>query len=124
METTLSLPLDLTTPPADLHLSGREFFHSLVTEYPLPFHVGRGFRATMRNLPRFASVFPLMTRGPWDMNQWVDEGDALEIGYRAEEWMVDFYLGFFEALADYFGECIFILSQALRNQIKLRVVFA
>ena len=124
METNLILPDEMPHPPEELHRSGREFFHSLVTEFPLPFHVGRGFRATLRNLPRFATAFPRMPRGPWNMNQWIDEGDILEIGYRAEEWMVDFYLGFFEALADYFGECIFILSQTLRHQVKLRVVFA
>lgn len=108
-----------------LRNEGREAFVGLTQKFPLPFHRRTGSLNTLRSLPRMLGLLPKANHAPWQIDEVVEKGNnTLELGYKADASLVEYYLGFLEAMVDYFGECAFILAQTLGKEVRIRMVFA
>lgn len=108
---------------SELKLQGKAQFESMLREYPLPFSRSRGVRYILRTLPGVAR-FLKKPQGPWAVSDLYENGNTLELGYVADESAVEYYLGFLEALLEYFNEAAFILVQAMSREIRFKVTFA
>jgi hypothetical protein len=103
-------------------LEGKAEFASLIREYPLPLSQSRGVRSILRMLPNIAR-FLKKHQGPCAIFDVVEHGNTVELGYLADGNAVEYYLGFLEALLEYFGERAFILVQAMSKEIRFKLTF-
>ncbi len=92
---------------------------------PAPFRPGLGTRRFLLSLRDWRPYFPDTESKlrPWLPDSVVDEKDSVVLTYRTEPDNVDFYLGFLEALVEFYGERTFISVQTMRNEISFRCVF-
>jgi hypothetical protein len=116
------LPVMGISPQAS-RTDGRMSFLQLVQQFPHPFPLQLGCRGLVRSMSGLKSFFPESDLKPWQPASVMEEEDVLWVSYVAEDRLVDFYLGFFEALTEFYHERVFISVRTLAREIHLQIRF-
>ena len=112
-------------PPHSPRARGQQAMSDLFRRIPEAFLANMGTRRFLLSLPRWTAFVPADDAAPrpWLPDTGHEEGRELVISYRVEDSDVDYYLGFLDALVEYYQERCFISVQTLRNELIFHCVF-
>lgn len=100
---------------------GKQRFWELVRSCPVSFTSRGGCRATLRALAWLRPTVHFDVR-PWEGARVEESEHQVIVRYATEPGWVDLYLGFLEALAEYFGDRAIILAQAYPSELEFRLI--
>ncbi len=109
--------------PPDVRARGRETFGALLRNLPADFPFELGCKGFVRGMAELRHYHPACELSPWRPDLLLERDEGFHLTYFVDYGDAEFFVGFFEALVEFFGERTFMTVRALDHEVILQVRF-